>query len=842
MVVRARIVVRGIVQGVGFRPFIHHIAHEHLLNGWVLNSTEGVVIEVEGPERNIQPFVNDISAKAPPLALIERVETTMLPPVGYQSFVIETSQSNNGGFVLVSPDICTCQDCQRELFDPADRRFRYPFTNCTNCGPRFTIIQDIPYDRPKTTMKNFTMCPRCEAEYHDPANRRFHAQPNACPECGPQVWLEASPSTGRTSPSIGSTGRALAGDSRAPQILTMHDRAIEKARELLASGSILAIKGLGGFHLACDATSDEAVGQLRERKRRVDKPFAVMSIDAGTVAQYCFVDEQERQLLESPQRPIVLLRRRPEAPISRLVAPGNDYLGVMLPYTPLHFLLLRRERDAVVEPAPGSTHKVQETTSGATGDGEDGDARRSDQQMPLALVMTSGNISEEPLAIDNDEALERLATLADYFLMHDRGIHIRCDDSVTRLHEGREMIVRRSRGYAPFPVRLRFAEPQETLACGGELKNTFCLAKGNYAFLSQHIGDLQNYETLKSYEESIEHFRNLFRVNPTLIAHDMHPDYLSTKYALDLVQRSSGRLGLIPVQHHEAHVASCMAENEVYEPVIGVAFDGTGFGRDGNIWGGEFFIGDYASFRRVAHFGYVPMPGGEGAIRRPYRMAFSHLYNAYGEDCLSLPIPFIVGLDSSEQQLLIQQVRRGLNAPLTSSSGRLFDAVSSLIGVRHQVNYEGQAAIEMEMLADPDIHDGYRWRQTLPDEGTIVVIEPDSIIRAVVEDIERGVAPSTIAARFHNTMAEVVGEVCSIISGRTGLRIVALSGGVFQNTFLLNRTLAQLRSRGLQPLVHHQVPTNDGGIALGQVMIANAQYETGVMSSVSSNTSQSDQD
>lgn len=818
MITRARIVVKGIVQGVGFRPFIHRIAHEHLLNGWVLNSTEGVVLEAEGTETDVRAFVADIRAKAPPLAVIERVETAFLPPVGYQSFVIESSQESDAGFVLVSPDICLCDDCRRELFDPDDRRFGYPFINCTNCGPRFTIIQDIPYDRPKTTMRAFAMCPTCEAEYGDPANRRFHAQPNACPDCGPHVWLEANP--------------VLVGHVRSLTVAE-RDQAIRETRKLLAEGAIVAVKGLGGFHLACDATSDRAVAQLRERKRRIDKPFAVMSTDSEAVAQYCYLSEQERQLLESPQRPIVLLRRRPDGKISSHVAPGNNYLGVMLPYTPLHYLLLARASSSNGDRGPIWQIEGDHRAHARANDAED------ETEMPIALVMTSGNMSEEPLAIDNDEALERLAPLADYFLMHNRDIHIRCDDSVTRLYGSQEMLIRRSRGYAPFPVRLRFAEPQETLACGAELKNTFCLAKGNYAFLSQHIGDLQNFETLKSFAESIEHFKNLFRVNPTLVACDMHPDYLSTRYARDLVDRSGDRMQLVQVQHHEAHVASCMAENEVYEPVIGVAFDGTGFGRDQRIWGGEFFVGDYACFRRVAHFGYVAMPGGESAIRRPYRMAFGHLYNAFGPSCLSLPISPISRWDTGEMRLLAQQIERRLNAPLTSSVGRLFDAVSALLGVRDVVNYEGQAAIEMEMMADPHVTDQYNWRYTL-DNG-VVIIDPASIVAAVVGDLEHGLDRTVIAARFHNTIADVIAEVCSIISRCAGVSKVALSGGVFQNVLLLDRVVTQLRRRGLEPLLHHQVPTNDGGVALGQVMIANAQYQMGVLSGVSSHTSQSNQ-
>ncbi|MDP2949717.1 MAG: carbamoyltransferase HypF, partial [Chloroflexota bacterium] len=573
MAVRAQVVVRGVVQGVGFRPFVYRLAQQHALAGWVLNSTQGVVIEVEGPKGSIEGFIAHLTAEPPPQALIERVESNFLPPVGYSSFVIEASREG-GEFVLISPDISICADCLRELRSPGDRRYAYPFINCTNCGPRFTIISDIPYDRPKTTMRVFAMCPRCNREYHNPADRRFHAQPNACAVCGPHL--------------------EIVGNGARPHEPSIEPQSLAAARRLLREGAIVAVKGLGGFHLACDATNPRAVATLRERKHRVDKPFAIMSLDVGTVRRYCQVSEGEAQLLESPARPIVLLPRQVGgSPIASEVAPGNNFLGVMLPYTPLHYLLLG-----------------------------DGDAA------PLpALVMTSGNLSEEPIAIGNQEALERLRPLADHFLLHNRDIHVRCDDSVTRLFRGKEAIVRRSRGYAPFPVRLNL-ELKEILACGAELKNTFCLTKGTYAFLSQHIGDMENYETFASYQAAIEHFQRLFRVNPQAVAYDLHPDYLASRYALERAEAEG--LRRVPVQHHHAHVASCMAENGVAEQVIGVAFDGTGYGSDGRIWGGEFLLADYRRFRRLGHFKYVPLPGGEAAIRRPYRMAISHLLSAFG--------------------------------------------------------------------------------------------------------------------------------------------------------------------------------------------------------------------
>jgi hydrogenase maturation protein HypF len=766
MAIRAQVVVRGIVQGVGFRPFVYRLAREHGLGGWVLNSTQGVVIEVEGERERIEDFLGQLQAEPPPRALIEKVETSLLPPVGYSSFVIEASREGNE-FVLVSPDICICADCLRELRDPHDRRYRYPFINCTNCGPRFTIISDIPYDRPKTTMRVFAMCPRCDREYYDPGDRRFHAQPNACPVCGPRVTLAVN--------------GAL---PRAP------DEPMETARRLLAQGAIVSVKGLGGFHLACDATNPQAVATLRQRKHRVDKPFAVMSLDVETVRRYCEVQEGEAQLLESPARPIVLLRRRPDCPIPPEVAPGNNYLGVMLPYTPLHYLLL-----------------------GSVGLS----SSKAGLPPPLALVMTSGNMSEEPIAIGNHEACQRLAVLADYFLLHDRDIHIRCDDSVTRLFRGKEAILRRSRGYAPFPVRLNL-ELAEILACGAELKNTFCLTKGTYAFLGQHIGDMENYETFASYQSSIQHFQRLFRVEPRAVAYDLHPNYLATRYALELAEERG--LRKVPVQHHHAHVASCMAENGVTEPVIGVAFDGTGYGSDGRIWGGEFLLADYRRFRRLAHFRYVPLPGGEAAIKRPYRMAVSHLVSALGEEALELPLPLWSMLEPGELALVRRLMTAGVNSPLTSSCGRLFDAVSALVGVRGVVNYEGQAAIELEMLAAESVDDAYDWRLL---RRTPMIIDPAPLLRGVVADLLAGVEVGVISARFHNTIAAIVAAVCGAARQKTGVGRVALSGGCFQNVYLLGRTIDALEREGFQVLIHHLVPANDGGIALGQAVVANAR-------------------
>ena len=762
MAIRAQVVVRGIVQGVGFRPFVYRLAQEHQLSGWVLNSTQGVVIEVEGPRQRIDGFITGLKASPPPQAVIEKVETNLLPPVGYSSFIVEASREGDE-FVLISPDICICADCLNELQNSQDRRWAYPFINCTNCGPRFTIISDIPYDRPKTTMSAFTMCPRCDEEYHNPADRRFHAQPNACPLCGPRL--------------------ELASNGTRPAEAPLRREPIEGVRRLLAEGAIVAVKGLGGFHLACDATNAGAVATLRERKQRVDKPFAVMSLDVDTVRRYCQVSEGEAQLLESPARPIVLLRRKPASPIAAQVAPANNNSGVMLPYTPLHYLML--------------------------GDGA--------TPAPLALVMTSGNMSEEPIAIGNQEALERLSPLADYFLLHDRDIYVRCDDSVTRLFRGREAMLRRSRGYAPFPIRLNL-ELKEILACGAELKNTFCLTKGTYAFLSQHIGDMENYETFASYQASVEHFQRLFRVNPQAVAYDLHPDYLATRYALELAEAQG--LRRVPVQHHHAHVVSCMAENGVDAEVIGVALDGTGYGTDGHIWGGEFLLADCRRFRRLGHLKYVPLPGGDVATKRPYRMAVSHLLSALGEEALDLPLELWAQIGEAELALVRRMMAAKVNCPLTSSCGRLFDAVSALLGVRGVVNYEGQAAIELEMLAAEGVDEAYDWSRP---SSYPIIIDPAPVLRGVVSDLRRGVDRAVISAKFHNTIADIIVGVSRAARERTGINRVALSGGVFQNMYLLGRTLDGLERQGFEALIHHQVPANDGGIALGQAVIANAR-------------------
>ena len=775
----ARIHITGIVQGVGFRPFVYSLARRHGLTGWVRNSSAGVDIEVDGTPPALQAFIGDIRSQAPPLARIADLSVQERAADGYVSFEIRHSEVIADAFIPISPDVSTCDDCLRELQDPGNRRYRYPFINCTNCGPRFTIITAIPYDRPSTTMAGFEMCPACRSEYSNPADRRFHAQPIACPVCGPRVWLEVD-------------GRAT----------VQEDQAIRSARDMLAEGKILAIKGLGGFHLACDATNRQAVDELRRRKLRVDKPFAVMLSAIQDVEQACRLSEIERALLLSPERPIVILERKPEALIAAAVAPGQNTIGVFLPYTPLHTLLLERA---------------------------DG--------FPRALVMTSGNVSDEPIATDNQEARARLASLADAFLMHDRPIHTRCDDSVVRVvpvssgpqNDGREgpwpLPVRRARGYAPFPASLPWEGPS-VLAVGAELKNTFCLTRGRYAFVSQHIGDLENYETLQAFETGVRQFEQVFASQPALLAYDRHPDYLATRYALG----RAGREGLpaLAVQHHHAHIAACMAENGLSgdEPVLGVALDGVGYGADDTLWGGEFLLADYAGYRRLCHLEPVPLPGGDMAVRQPWRQALAWLAQAGIAWETDLPPVKAAGRGSlAALRVMIErrqgQAPRGLNAPLTTSVGRLFDAFSALLGVCMQVNFEGQAAILLEAAAEATEQGAYEF------EVRGSHFSPVPVFRRAVDDLRSGVPVARISARFHNGLAWVITEVLQQLRADSGVDRVALSGGVWQNMTLLRSSLASLEAKGFRVLTHRLVPPNDGGLALGQAAVASYRWSRG---------------
>jgi hydrogenase maturation protein HypF len=769
----AQLHITGIVQGVGFRPFVYGLAVRFALTGWVRNTSAGVDIRVDGQQKTLDAFVHALKTELPPLARVDTFDVSFGTPGKFTTFEIVTSEAVENAFQPISPDVCICPDCLRELFDPADRRYHYPFINCTNCGPRFTIITDIPYDRPNTTMAPFTMCPDCAAEYQNPLNRRFHAQPVACPVCGPKVWLE-----------IGG------GTDQSP--LPEGDIAILTAQKLLAEGKILAVKGLGGFHLACDATNAEAVSELRRRKLRVDKPFALMMSDIATIEKYCNVSHAERGLLESHQRPIVLLYRKTESNVAAEVAPKQDTLGVMLPYTPLHYLLLN-----------------------------------ADSQSVTALVMTSGNLSEEPIAIGNDEARERLSSLADAFLMHNRDIHMRCDDSVVRSLGDQELgdqettsphrpvyFLRRSRGFAPDSLQLPLKVPS-ILATGPELKNTFCLTRERYAFLSHHIGDMENYETLHSFEDGITHFERLFRIQPEAIAYDLHPNYLSTRYALERAERENHPA--IGVQHHHAHIAACMADNGLdgSRTVIGVAFDGTGYGDDGAIWGGEFLVANYAGYERRSHLAYFPLPGGDAAIKRPARTALALLWSLGLDWDESLPP--CSDLCYEERMALRLQLERNLNTVQTSSLGRLFDAAAALGGVRQKVNYEGQAAIEFESALDKTESGAYRF-EVQEDK-----VDTRPVIASLLADIHGGTSISVLSARFHNGVAEMVCQVCGQIRRETGLKEIVLSGGVWQNMALLERAVRGLHEDGFEVHIHHQIPANDGGLALGQAMVGAAR-------------------
>jgi hydrogenase maturation protein HypF len=756
----ARISARGVVQGVGFRPFVYQLATKYDLKGWVCNTSEDVKIEVQGESKDLKSFLAELQNNAPPLASIESITVTHHPPADYNSFEIRHSIAEEGKYQLVSPDIATCPACLREIFSPEDRRYHYPFTNCTNCGPRFTIIEDIPYDRPKTTMRSFVMCPDCQAEYDNPLDRRFHAQPNACPKCGPRLELL---------------------DARGNHVETSD--VIAAASQFLKDGKILAIKGLGGFLLACDATSDKAVKLLRRRKRRPFKPLAVMVADMEAARRHCYISVAEEKLLTSAQSPIVLMRWKPESTVCPTVAPNLKYLGVMLPYTPLHHLLLK--------------------------------------EVGLPLVMTSGNISEEPIAKDNDEAIRRLSGIADYFLVHNRDIYARYDDSVTVTERGEVQLTRRARSYAPYPIHLPFTAKQ-VLSCGAEEKNTFCLTKDNYAFVSQHIGDMENMETLEHFQNTLALYKKLFRIEPEIVAYDLHPEYLPTKYALELGSQFS-RLKLVPVQHHHAHIVSCMVDNKAETPVIGVALDGTGYGSDGRIWGGEFLVADYKGFQRIGHLEYLPLPGGAAAIKKPYRTAVGYLLRLLGENSISPNLAFLKKVDAVEIELIKRQIQAGLNSPLCSSMGRLFDAVSALIGVRGEIDYEGQAAVELEMVAydagDEVGNDSYPY-SVIERDGTNI-IQLKELLLAIVEDLYRGVSKATISARFHNTVARMICEMCQLIAKKTGINQAALSGGVFQNRLLLRKVVPLLESAGFSVLTHKQVPCNDGGISLGQAVTAN---------------------
>ncbi|MFB4262066.1 carbamoyltransferase HypF [Nonomuraea sp. GTA35] len=764
---RVDVHVEGIVQGVGFRPFVYSLANRLGLAGRVHNDVNGVHIEVEGALAGVEEFLTALERDAPALSAIERVTVVSGEPAGHRGFTIATSDPAGTRRALVPADTATCDDCLRELADPADRRHRYPFINCTNCGPRFTIVRGLPYDRPMTTMAAFGMCDDCAREYHDPGDRRYHAQPTCCPACGPRLRLRDP------------RGTELCGDP------------IACAAALLRAGRVVAVKGLGGYHLAVTASDERAAAALRGRKHREEKPFAVMAADLAQARLLAEIDDTAAALLTGRARPIVLLpRRRDGAPaagsaapaavpaavpaVAPSVAPGNRSLGLMLPYTALHHLLLAE----LAEP----------------------------------IVLTSGNVSDEPIAYEDDDALTRLGGIADAFLTHDRAIHQRTDDSVIRPLPGAITMLRRARGYAPEPLALRRPVPRPVLACGAELKSTFCLAQGRRAFVSQHIGDLENHDTLRSFAEGIDHYCRLFGIRPEIVAHDLHPGYLSTRHALEITGVEH-----VGVQHHHAHIAACLADNGDPGPVIGVAFDGLGHGTDGTLWGGEFLRADLTGYERLGHLAQVPMPGGAAAVRQPWRMTAAYLRDDHP------------GLDVARRNAerwadALHLAATGLDSPLTSSAGRLFDAVAALLGIRDKITYDGQAAIELEQRADPAETGAYPAAVTTT-SGPLVV-EGGDLVRAAADDLAAGTDPGVIAGRFHNGVAAAITRTCVDLRKSTGLTAVALSGGVFQNALLLDRTVQRLRAAGFRVLKHVRVPPNDGGLSLGQAAVAAARDAT----------------
>lgn len=747
---RLRVMIRGAVQGVGFRPFVFRLAGELCLTGWVSNSSQGVMIEVEGTQERLESFLLRIQPEKPPRSSIQSLESSFLDPAGYQSFEIVESEAGGEKSAFVLPDIATCPDCLREVFNPNDRRYHYPFTNCTNCGPRFSIVESLPYDRPRTSMKRFAMCPACEQEYGDPLDRRFHAQPNACPVCGPQLALWDA------------EGRLLA--DREP--------ALKKAALAIREGRIVAVKGIGGFHLMADAWNEEAIRTLRLRKHREEKPFALMYPSIGSVGGDCEVSSLERRLLLSPEAPIVLLERRKGSAIPHAVAPDNPRLGVMLPAMPLHHLLMA--------------------------------------ELGFPIIATSGNLSDEPICTDEHEALERLAGIADLFLVHDRPIVRHVDDSIVTVMGGREMILRRARGYAPLPIHLQ--RPQNSpviLATGAHLKNNIALVTDGNAFISQHVGDLETPQSFEAFKHVISSFETLYDARPETVACDMHPDYLSSRFAKENFPV------VTEVQHHVAHVMGCMAENELTEPALGIAWDGTGYGPDGTIWGGEFFRISDGECRRIASFRPFHLPGGDAAVREPRRTALGLLHRIIGPEIFDMrDLNPVAAFNREELDIIGQMLEKGINSPVTSSAGRIFDAVASILGLRQIIRYEGQAAMALE-FAIGEIRTDQSWPVELRDDGrTIVDWEP--IIRCLIEDLRGGASTGLLSAVFHNSMVEAIVAVAR----RIGLESVALSGGCFQNRYLTERAIVRLREEGFCPYWHQRVPPNDGGIAFGQAVEA----------------------
>lgn len=752
---RQQIRIDGIVQGVGFRPFVFRLAKSLQLTGSVLNSNTGVLIEVEGSIDDLSKFQSRLRQEMPPLAQIIDFHSSEIAVKNDDRFIIMQSEHKGESSVLISPDMSLCEDCLNELLSPADRRFQYPFLNCTNCGPRFTIIAGIPYDRPKTSMHVFPMCEKCTSEYHDPADRRFHAQPNACPDCGPHLKIY---------------------DREKRQVNT--ENPVKHAITLLRSGRILAIRGLGGFHLVVDAKNEKAVEELRLRKNRAEKPFALMAANTDVVDKYCKITHREREALQQQTRPILLLPARPSSNLPKSIAPKSKYYGFMLPYLPIQHLLLQEDFEL--------------------------------------LVMTSANFSDEPIVIGNEQAFEQLRTLADYFVIHDREILQRCDDSIAIISAGQQRLLRRARGYVPAPIIIKNETSTPILAVGGELKNTVALSKGKKIMLSQHIGDLDNPEAMNFFKSSIKHLQTLLEIEPQYIACDMHPEYLSTKWAYEqfLIPK-------IEVQHHHAHMASVMAENDNTRKTIGIILDGTGYGMDHTIWGGEIIIGDLKEVSRFAWFEPVPLPGGNAAIKEPWRMAISYLRHSFGDAMHKLTLPILRDTKPNDLQLLLQMLEKKVNSPLTSSCGRLFDAVSAILDICPKITYEAQAAIELEMSVKTALQRNLAYPVKIDNYSGAVSFVP--LIREVVNDKIQNVPNEQIAARFHVTLAEILVSLAINARKEAGISQVGLSGGVFQNFTLFNYLNERLRGEGFHVLTHSKVPPNDGGISLGQIAVANAK-------------------
>jgi len=750
---RRKIEIRGIVQGVGFRPTVYRFAKKHNLKGSVFNDSKGVTLDIEGHREDINSFLEELKKNPPPLSSIEKTLSKKLPLKKFREFKIIESKEQKEKTTLVSPDIATCKDCQKELLDTEDRRYLYPFINCTNCGPRFTITKELPYDRKNTTMKKFKMCEQCRSEYENPTNRRFHAQPDACGDCGPRLEL------------LDSKGKKIKGNP------------IDKTTEFLKEGKIVAVKGLGGFHLACNAKDIKAVKTLRKRKIRPYKPLALMAKDTSVISKFVHVSNKEKKLLISPRAPIVLLKKKQDCILPANIAPNNNFLGFMLPYTPLHLLLFQKLE---------------------------------------VLIMTSGNKRDEPIAFDNEEAVKRLCAIADYFLVHDRDIWIQADDSIARIADGKVLLLRRGRGYAPGPLRSPVKSKKKIIGFGAHKHNTFSISRGDEIFVSHYIGETDNLETIKAFERGIKHFINFFDIPPDIAVVDLHPEYEATKFGKKWAEKN--KKPLIEVQHHHAHIASCLADNHLDEKVIGVAWDGTGYGVDGKIWGGEFLIADLENYERKAHLQYIPLPGAEMAVKEPWRMGAVYLYKTFGKDFLKLNIEFTEKLDTKKWAVVEKMIDKGVNSPETSSIGRLFDAVASILGVKDFITYQGQAAIELEMIAKEIGKDFYEF--DIQEENDIYVINPSGVIGSIIKDIKSKVNIDAISMKFHISLAEMIVKISSLLRKETGIDKICLSGGVFQNMILRKETTKKLLKEKFEVYNHAKLPPNDGGISAGQAAIA----------------------